>query len=305
MTLPYDIVSKAVIPYLRALVAKALDRAGLSQGRIAYLLSVSQPMVSKYLGMEEPVIRDKLLRAGVPPDELSQVIDELATSLINGDLLRYIKLFTAYVNSLLSRGLLCRTHLEVAKGLPQDCDICASLFSGQADFLVEEANEIFRRIRSLRRAALLIPEVGMNIVVATPNATSVMDTVGFSGRIFRVGANVKAVGPAVRGGSKHTAKVLLEVVSRLRDIRYCVVVRYSEDCVDAIERNYEGVLVIESHRNEEELLRELRKRLSEFKGELSAVVDLGGPGLEAVTYIFGRSPNDLISKVRTCAGENT
>jgi len=304
MTLPYDIVSKDIIPNIRALVAKALDKAGLSQGRIAYLLGVSQPMVSKYLRIEEKELQDKLAKAGVPPDELSQVIDELAISLMDGDLFKYIKLFTAYLNSLLSRGLLCRTHLRIVKELPQDCDICASLFSGQADFLAEEVNEIFRRIRSLRKASSLIPEVGMNIVAAAPNATSIMDTVGFSGRIFRVGSNIKAVGPAVRGGSKHTARVLLEVMKSLKDYRYCVVVRYSKNCVNALKRSFGGVIIVKPHRNEERLLSELRKGLRELKGGLSAVADLGGSGLEAVIYIFGKSIDELIRKVKACAVED-
>ena len=305
MTLPFDLVSKEIIPYVRALVAKALNKAGLSQGRIAGLLSVSQPMVSKYLKMEKSFIYKRLENSGVPSDELSQVVDELANALIEGDLIHYIRLFTAYVNSLLSRGLLCRKHLEVVKDLPRDCDICASLFSSRTDFLVEEVNEIFKRIKSLRKSPSLIPEVGMNIVAAAPNASSIMDTVGFSGRVFRVGASIKAVGPPVRGGSKHTAKVLLQVLRKQPDLRYCVVVRYSENCVKAIQRGYGGVLFIDPHSSEKELLNKLRIKLRSFEGELSAVVDLGGPGFEAVTYVFGRSPNGLVSKVKTCVREET
>jgi len=301
LTLPFELVCRDVIPYIRALVVQTLNDAGLSQGRIAGLLNISQPMVSKYLRMNKSVIYGKLEGVGVPLDEVDQVINDLTNSLLRSDVLHYVRLFTAYLNSLLSRGLLCRTHLGMVKALPTDCNICSSLFTGQADFLAEEVNDIFRRIKALERATSLIPEVGMNIVAASPNASSIMDTVGFSGRIFRVGGSIRAVGPVVRGGSKHTAKVLLEVLRRMPEIRYCIVVRYSDGCVEAISRSYGGVLLIKSHKSEEELLGKLRKEIESFRERLSAIVDLGGPGFEAVIYLMGRSPNDLISKVKACA----
>ena len=300
--LPHELVARYLAPGLRALVAHRLRARGLGQERIARLLQVSQPMVSRYLRRSQEAVLEELRGYGVDPGEALAVAEALAAKLARGDIEGYLALAAGYANSVLARGGLCRIHIE-RHGAPPGCDVCTRLFQAPRDPYVEEVLEAVKLFTSAPGSAELIPRVGSNIVAARPGAESVADIVGLSGAIVRASGRAVVVGAPVYGGSGHTAKVLLLYHRRWPGVRAAVVIRYTPSCLAALRRG--GLRVYEAgphHGGEEELLRDLARLAGEAAEPPDAVADLGGEGLEPVIYVFGSTAAEAVEKALLCAG---
>jgi hydroxymethylpyrimidine/phosphomethylpyrimidine kinase len=74
----------------------------------------------------------------------------------------------------------------------------------------------------------LIPEVGMNIVYALPDARSRDDVAGVLGRIVRLGDRVHPVGEITFGASDHVARIVLTAMHFDQGIRSAANIRFSE-----------------------------------------------------------------------------
>ena len=293
---PLDLVARYVAPHLRALVAAELAARGMGQTRIARLLGVTQPMVAKYLRAGREAAIRGLRSSGVDPEEAEAVARVLAEALARGRVQDYVRISASYEAQLLARGVLCPLHRRLVGGLPADCRVCETLFTSPSDPLVEEVMMAYRRLVEEPGAHLLVPEVGSNIVAARPGARSTVDVVGFTGRIVRVGGRVQAVGAPAYGGSRHTASVLLAVHRRWRRLRACMVAKLLEGCADALGRLGLRYAVAGPHRGPEALLDELREFVAGLHGEVDAIVDLGGPGLEPVVYFFGSTALEAVER---------
>jgi predicted fused transcriptional regulator/phosphomethylpyrimidine kinase len=79
-----------------------------------------------------------------------------------------------------------------------------------------------------RMDARLIPEVGMNIVYALPDARSKDDIAGVLGRIVRLGDRVHPVGEVAFGASDHMARIVLTAMRFDPQIRSAANIRFSE-----------------------------------------------------------------------------
>ncbi|NLA38681.1 MAG: phosphomethylpyrimidine kinase [Methanomicrobiales archaeon] len=74
----------------------------------------------------------------------------------------------------------------------------------------------------------LIPEVGMNIVYALPDARDRDDVAGVLGRIVRLGDAVHPVGEIVFGASDHVARIVLTAMRFDPRIRSAANIRFSD-----------------------------------------------------------------------------
>ncbi len=85
--------------------------------------------------------------------------------------------------------------------------------------------------------AQLVPEVGMNIVMALPKpyARGLNDVAGVMGRIVRVGNKVRAVGPIAFGASKHMARAVLKAMEFDERIRAAANIRFDEKLIKIAE----------------------------------------------------------------------
>ena len=79
-----------------------------------------------------------------------------------------------------------------------------------------------------RMDARLIPEVGMNIVYALPNARSKDDVAGVLGRIVRFGDRVHPVGEVAFGASDHVARIVITAMRFNPQVRSAANIRFSE-----------------------------------------------------------------------------
>ena len=145
--LPHELAAKHLIPHMKALVARRLRDKGFGQERIARLLGVSQPMVSRYLRRSCEELLAALAEAGVDGDEAVSMAETLASQLARGDVEAYYRLFTGFVNAVLARGGLCGLHRS-RYGAPAGCNICLSLFRAGEDPVVREVEEAARLFAS-------------------------------------------------------------------------------------------------------------------------------------------------------------
>jgi len=79
-----------------------------------------------------------------------------------------------------------------------------------------------------RMDARLIPEVGMNIVYALPDARSKDDVAGVLGRIVRLGEAVHPVGEIAFGASSHVARIVITAMYFNPQIRSAANIRFSD-----------------------------------------------------------------------------
>ncbi len=289
MALPHELVARHVAPYVKALVALALSERGMGQERIARLMGVTQPMVSRYLRWGREYALGKLREAGVPEAEAVAVAEAAAAALERGDVERYVEIVVSFLNHLLATGALCGLHRRVSPVF-RDCSVCGRVFPRSVDPLVEEVREAAETLASAPGAHLLIPRVGSNVVAARPGARSIGEVVGYTGGLFRAGDRVAVVGEPVYGGSRHTASVLLAAHRRWPPLRAAVVAAYREDCLAALEEAG-PVARAGPHRSPGELMRDLEEALDHLaEGEAPvALASLGGVNLEPVIYVFGET----------------
>lgn len=298
--LPHELVSKYLTPELRGLLIHKLNSRGLGQLRIAKLLDVSQPMVSKYLSTSPAEYLERLGRLGLDVDEVVRITDLLVENLAGGKRQEYFKLLNTYVNSILKRGQLCPYHRKVSPSISKDCDVCLRMFEEIEDPYVEEVKAAYEILTLHPRGFEIIPEVGMNIVAAPPNAVSYRDVVGFSGRIIKTDNKIVAAGEPSRGGSRHTANVLLTVMRRFPNIRSTVVIKHDKHCIEKL-RNI-GLKVVTSgpHSSADEFFNSLGKLVSNLDREPDVIADAGGLGIEPVMYVFSGSALNAVKKALAC-----
>ena len=293
--LPHELVARYLAPRLRVLVALRLREQGLGQERIARLLGVSQPMVSRYLRSSLDSVLSALEELGVEREEALSVGDTLASLLLKGDVEGYVRYATLYANSVLARGGLCRLH-----GGPPGCSICGELFQAGPDPYIVEVEEAARLLSQSPGAHLLIPNVGSNIVAAKPGASSIADIVGLTGGVFREGNRVAIVGRPAYGGSRHTARVLLAAYKRWRSRRAAFVAAYRRECMETLTRAGLRLATAGPHSGPSRLVEEIEAALAAQEEPVDVLVDVGGMGVEPVVYIFSESAPKAVSLAMSC-----
>lgn len=175
--------------------------------------------------------------------------------------------------------------------------------------LLDDLAAAGRALAQLPRFAKLIPEVRSNLVLSLPYAASAMDIAGFSGRITctRRGEVILAGGPEF-GASSHMARVLL--AARKYNQRYACALNII--CNDASLRalKLSGLTMAGFDRANEPadgLGREGgtmdwgTQAALEASGQprsVDAVVDMGGPGKEAMIRLLAQDLQEMLTKVR-------
>ncbi|BEP18225.1 thiamine-phosphate synthase family protein [Pyrofollis japonicus] len=298
--LPHELVSKYIIPNIRALIAHRLVENGLSQERVARLLGISQPMVSKYLRRKREEIVKEFEKIGLNIEELNSVVELLVSLLLKGSVIEYYQAFTSYVNLLLSRGDLCELHKRLEKRLPQNCELCRNAFRALKDTNIAEVEEAVNELVRHPLFFLLVPNVGTNIVLARDDARTIYDVVGLSGGIVRVNRKVVPIGEPTYGGSKHTALILLAVREKWRFIRAAIVIAFSDKCINYFKTNDMFVLEVGPHSDPNKLLNDIKDAVMKSVRPVDVIADHGGYGLEPVIYVFGSSVRDVVKKVLEC-----
>lgn len=301
MSTPFDVVN-SVLPYIKALFAWNLNNKGLSQRQVAKALCVSQALISKYLSKEQHYYMSKLKELGLDEAEVKDVIEVVSNYIIGrrlGDATSYL---TIFLLTKLKDGKLCNAHRRLVRGL-ENCNICYYLTPGVTDEVVQRVKYALENLETMRDVMVLVPEVGMNIVEARPNAKTIFEVVGIPGRIVKVFNTVKAVSQPTYGSSRFMATILLEVMKYFPNIRSAANIKYSKELENSLNKLKMNVVRIGpyEYRTLETIVELVSKELRKLKSSPDAVIDLGPPGFEHLIYLFAEDSLKLLEKFRLIA----
>ena len=205
--------------------------------------------------------------------------------------------------SMIYKAILSRE--TVGKGVPCANPLAVLRIEAGKAAMLEELERAATQLEKLLVPGL-IPEVGMNMGYAVLGALEQDEVAAFDGRIVRVGQGARKVGVARFGASKHVARIVLATSSRDPGFRCAMNIKYSEENVDAARR---AKLTVTSFDRAKE-----PKGVSSMtwgvlyaidrNGEVPDVIfDKGGHGKEPMIRLLGRTPEDVLSKLRSLASK--
>jgi predicted fused transcriptional regulator/phosphomethylpyrimidine kinase/predicted transcriptional regulator len=288
------------LPSMRALVARRLKEEGMSQGKIASLLGLTQASVSSYLSTAESRQLAPLSALGVTAEEAESYAALLAEDLKNNPAYAVSTLYSIWSN-LIGGGKACDLHRQEQPSLAT-CDVCTKVFGpkvGHPEGPVEHVAEALKPIEGSSLFVRVMPEISVNIAFAPAGARSPSEVVAIPGRIVRVRGQARWFMRPEYGASKHLAAILLEVRRERPELSAAINLRYDERMASVISGLGVRKLVIGPSHPEgsnDRVLEALRATLSKgHAGSFEAVVDLGGEGLEPSLYLFA---DDAIKVVR-------
>jgi XRE family transcriptional regulator, thiamine biosynthesis regulator len=297
---PCEMMVDSFLPSMRALVARRLKEDGLSQGKIASLLGLTQASVSSYLSTSAVKQMAALSAFGVTAEEAETYAALLAEDLKNNPTYAVATLYSIW-NKLLGGGDACALHRSEYPFLAT-CEVCMKVFGPERGGAEGDIEHVMSALRSIEGSSLFVrvmPEVSVNVAYAPEGAKSVEDVVAIPGRIVRVKGQARSFMRPEYGASTHLAAILLEVERKHPAIRAAMNLRYDDRMSEVLGSLHVKKLTI-GHAyptdSQDKVLGALRARLSAPGGsEFEAVVDEGGEGVEPSLYLFG---NDAINVVR-------
>ncbi len=303
---PCEVVTKKLLPAVRALAVKELAGCGYTQAQIAAMLSISQPAVNYYLKLIEtrqlerrhPLVKEKNIKSAA-----KQIVKSIrATRSINES----IAIICSLCREARISGPLCAMHRSEVTSIPREetCGLCHEE-RRQIERIgkrVEVISELVRSAGIIEGEAIsnLIPEIGMNIAFALEGASSPEDVASFPGRIIRVKGRASAIGVPEFGVSPTLSGILIKL-SELGWQQRCLVYVKNTEKVKAAVRKLKLVYVETANADKDwsAALDKIRKK--DIK-QMEVILDAGGMGLEPLAYIFARSPLEAVEKLKKIAG---
>ena len=103
------------------------------------------------------------------------------------------------------------------------------------DRVLKTLTETLAELEKHPEISRLIPEIGTNMVYSRPDAASLLDVAGLSGRVVVSQGRPRVCGEVAYGGSKHVALVLLEAIKLNSRVRAAVNIKGRQEVADALE----------------------------------------------------------------------
>lgn len=247
-----------VFPRVRALAAHRLVALGWSQSRTGAALGLSQAMVSRHLS------------AKLPDDAVAaRLADDLVESLL---------------------------HPTPAHG---PSDWCGTLTIGQEKAGGGEAlQDLLAAERLLRDAnpLRLMPQVGLNVARALPDAASPDDVLAFPGRLVEAGGRIVSPAAPTFGGSGHLARVLLaRRAAQAADLALANVRGGADVLAAARKLGWSPALVTRGKAADEAPV--LKAASASRSPATVALHDPGAVGLEPCLYVAGRTALEVAERI--------
>lgn len=298
MRMPCEMLQEPYIVTVRKTIARELQKHGWTQANIAAILQVTQPVVSSYL-------KDKQIKENNETEiqvitlgqKVGVEITELFLTYGDAALNEAIMKTCRDCKLLRSMGPMCSLHFAHAPQLREQevCTACHSsdeliqLEQPQRYEVIHELHLAVKRLNSIENIAKLVPEIGLQMVYATPDFSTGLDVAGFPGRIGKYQGKLVRLTPPEFGASTHSSNLLMEV-HRINSNILCVIgLKNSSWFVKGIEE-----LGVEIHElNIDQLSSEqLEQALEKIKvsSEVFALVGEDGVGIEGISYIFAPEP---------------
>lgn len=146
-----------------------------------------------------------------------------------------------------------------------------------------------------------VPEVGINIGYALPNAKSREEICALNGRIIRVGTGIDYLGQLEFGASKHVARIILTIMNFNKEFRSALNIKYKPEYIELCKKlGFSiGTFDRDSEPDDVSSMEWGTKTTIENLGYIPDIIyDTGGIGKEPMIRILGRDPGDVINKLR-------
>ncbi|WP_135819759.1 thiamine-phosphate synthase family protein [Halostella litorea] len=289
-----EIVVEEFLPTLRSMLAEDLRDRGLTQSEVAEALGISQSAVSKYAH------GDVARRAEFTEDERVQdLVERVGEGLTEGGMSPVQALVEAEVliRRLEDGDVLARLHEEA---MPELAEYDGSFRVHDPESELRTTERVLSSLRrGLRRLentsgfATLIPAVGSNLVVCTPDAADLDDVAGVPGRIFDVKGRATVPSEPEFGVSEHVATVLLSARRAGSDARAALNVRYDPDIVDRLADAGLSTVEFDGDRPTDEAV---AAALGDAPGA-DVLYQTGGYGVEPIVYLLGPDAETVAERV--------
>ncbi len=155
----------------------------------------------------------------------------------------------------------------------------------------------------------IVPEVGMNVVGATPYAERPEETVAVEGRIARTMTGIRVTRGTRFGASSHVARFLLSAREHDPDIRLAANLRFDDSIEAALEKIDAPVVEIDRS-NEPEPDEEgstmgwaAERAFEQVETTPAVVFDRGDVGKEPITRLLASDAADLAARALSIAEE--
>lgn len=199
-----------------------------------------------------------------------------------------------------------RYPLDVGQGPGSVHHLVALREQASRHVLIEQVADIVDTIvRADVRA--LVPEVGMNIVGATPYAEHPGETAAVEGRIARTLSGVKPTGGVRCGASSHVARFLLAMREHDPSLQFAMNCRFNSAIEDALGSLDGPVVEIDRTREPdpdeegETMPWAASRAFEEAAGTPAAVFDRGAIGKEAMTRVLAPDQETASTRLRQLA----
>lgn len=144
--------------------------------------------------------------------------------------------------------------------------------------------------------AMLIPEIGSNIVMAIPGARSYEDIAAVEGRIVRCGEKANPSGCVDFGASRHVAEVAFAAIHKNPDIRAALNLKYSEEILAACREMKLGISSFDRTQEPEKIGTidwGTSEAIKKYGGVPEVIYDKGGMGKEPMVRLLGTGASEL------------
>jgi hydroxymethylpyrimidine/phosphomethylpyrimidine kinase len=148
----------------------------------------------------------------------------------------------------------------------------------------------------------LVPEVGLNVAIATPYAMDTGDVAAIEGRLHRTDDGVVAAGCPRLGASSHVARLLLAAREHDCSLVAAANVRLDDEVARALTEEFDAVAIDRTAepaaeptegRAGETMAWTVERSMTDRESVPEAVFDRGALGKEAMGRLFARSPATL------------
>ncbi len=171
--------------------------------------------------------------------------------------------------------------------------------------VISDVERAVEMIEAERNIDAIIPEVRMNIGMATSFARGVEDVVAVEGRIAGFRGRARPLGCPKFGASSHIARVILKVMEYDPEMRAAVNIKYSPEILEACRKS--GLVISGFDRREEpEEVRIVEGRslqwgveqaIQKARGVPDVIYDEGGYGKEGMIRVLAQTATEAVEKV--------
>ena len=193
--------------------------------------------------------------------------------------------------------------VKIGKGIPVNNPI-SSMYGESCRYkVIEELADAIEKLTKIKNFEKLIPECQSNIVYAIPNAQSIEDVAGVSGRIVKAGVRSIPTSGVEFGASIHVASSILEYMKTNQLVRSAINIKNDKRILDKCKRlfrvtHYERKLEPKTIKNKEgrTISWGVSRALSKNPGA-DIIYHTGDIGKEPMILIFGENPQEVVGKV--------